>query len=149
MSLARNFSRFVALVLVLLSARLTHAAEILPQRLAGSYRLHLYFGDTKPFLDDVRLDVSPAGAITGLMHVPGDFDAKVEAAALSGTRLTFEILVPKNASRPVDLVFRYEAEIFREDPSHLAGFASIVRSDGKPVAPGAYVASFLMFRKKP
>ena len=149
--MVRKAMMVMAAVAVLGAGTLRAEEPIEAASLAGKYRLHLFFGDTKPFLDELVVRVSPEGRVTGRMHVPDDFDADIENVSFDGLgrRLVFDLLVPKNKSRPVDLVFRYEAFLFPGDATRLAGFARIVKSDGNPVSPPPYVASFVAFRSVP
>lgn len=121
-------------------------ADTPTKNLEGNFKIHLFFGDTAPFVDDLSVQVSPEGKVTGRMHVPNDFDADIENITFNGSDLKFDILVPKNPSRPVDLVFRYESKIYSTEANQYAGFVTTTMADGKPVKP-SYTASFLMFRK--
>ena len=95
----------------------------------------------------MEISESVDGNLTGRMNVPNDFDADLENLSASGSTLNFEVLVPKNSSRPVDLVFRYEGQQFVPGASQVTGFVRLVKSDGKPQEARPYVATFLMFRK--
>lgn len=87
--------KFVAKVLLVGSAILgaanAHAASVSPQ---GSYRFYLYFGDTKPFTDDVTITIDSSRGVQGTMHVPNDFDAPLERVVLNNGKLTFHVTLP-------------------------------------------------------
>ena len=79
---------------------------------AGTYRLYLYFGDTKPFTDVLTLKVG--SIIEGTMHVPNDFDAVIERPVLTSEgKLAFHVTLPHkyDAAFPkgLDYVLQFES----------------------------------------
>ena len=117
------------------------------EALQGDYRLQLYFGDSTPFQDDLKIERSPFGAPSGTMHVPNDFDGKIENIVEIGTQVEFDLLVPKNATRP-EMVFHYTAFVLYPAADNLAGFVTLEKSDGVATVGHPYVGSFVAFRKK-
>ena len=107
--------------------------------LTGTYGLHLYFNE-KEFVDVVTLQRDARGALTGHMSVPDDFEADLLDLEESDGLLTFDLPVPKNASRPVDLMFHYEARLFDASGKQSAGFVTLKGEKD-------FVASFVMFRR--
>ncbi len=125
-----------------------------PADLAGHYNLHLYFGDSAPFLDELTLRVRPVflptDELMGHMHVPNDFDAPITLVETGDRRIVFDVLVPRNAARPKDLLFRYETQFMPEDPTKATGFVRLVAEGNDAgeltsIEP-SYVGSFLLFR---
>lgn len=117
------------------------------QALTGDYRLHLYFGDSTPFEDDLRIERDAKGVASGTMHVPNDFDGKIENIVETEAGMTFDLLVPKNPKRP-EMVFRYVTHALLPEAENLAGFVTLVKSDGVAVEGNPYIGSFVAFRKK-
>jgi hypothetical protein len=107
-------------------------------KLAGKYHIELYF-EAKPFQDILTLEVDGAGNISGLMHVPNDFDAPIEGFVLEGTKFSFDYIVPKNKSRPVDFRARYYGEFYDSNFQRLAGLA-------KNFDANEYMASFIGYK---
>ena len=113
---------------------------------SGDYKLNLYFGDSPPFTDTIHVSHSQSGLPSGTMHVPNDFDAILDGLTKFEDTVVFTVLVPKNASRPDDMVFRYIANIFAPDSNSLAGFVDLISVAGKPVTKTTYVGTFVGFR---
>jgi hypothetical protein len=107
--------------------------------LVGTYGLHLFF-DERDNIDVVTFHRDDQGVLNGKMHVPNDFDAELTNVAEKDGLLTFDLPVPKNSHRPVDLLFHYEARIFDESKKQLAGFVTLKGEKD-------FVASFVMFRR--
>lgn len=107
--------------------------------ITGQYGLHLFF-DEKDNVDVLTLRRNESGALEGRMHVPNDFEADVLNVEEKDGLLTFDLPVPKNAHRPVDLLFHYEARIFDDSKRQLAGFVTLKGEKD-------FVASFVMFRR--
>jgi hypothetical protein len=145
----------LALALLFSAASAIASPEPRPAQLVGKYNLHLYFGDSTPFLDVLNLESAlifvPGDQLKGDMHVPNDFDAPIMMIETAARRIVFDVLVPRNAARPKDLLFRYETQFMSEDPTKGVGFVRIV-AEGQPdgslrdIEP-SYVASFLLFRQ--
>ncbi len=104
-----------------------------------TFGIHLYF-DEKEYVDTLTLTSDDAGQFTGDMHVPNDFDGPLENLTVTQDRLAFDLLVPKNGSRPTDLVFHYEGRFFDASQSQLTGFVTI--KDELP-----FVAAFVAFKR--
>lgn len=100
----------------------------------GQYDIHLYF-DEKPFLDTMVLFIDQ-DKVKGEMHVPNDFDASIDHFVLNGLNFSFEILVPKNPSRPKDFHARYEGKFYDATMQTFAGFATVVEDN-------SFMASFV------
>lgn len=102
-----------------------------------TYGIHLFFNEQE-FVDVLILNTNENGDIAGEMKVPNDFDAKVDNLVVSSQRITFDLLVPKNSSRPKDLIFQYEGNFFDLNQREIAGFVKIQGEAG-------FVASFVGF----
>lgn len=105
------------------------------------YGIHLFFNETE-FVDVMTLTEEDTGALTGEMIVPNDFTGPLLNIKVDGQKLYFEVLVPKNAARPVDLLFVYEAQYFDASQKQMIGF---VRIKERP----EFVASFVAFKREP
>lgn len=104
------------------------------------YGLHLFF-DEKDNVDVLTLSTDAQGRLTGDMHVPNDFDTQVLNLEEKEGTLSFDLPVPKNSSRPVDLMFHYEGRYFAGAKEQLAGFVTLKGEQG-------FVASFVAFLRK-
>ena len=125
------------LTLTLLTLAFTGAASA--AGIEGTYGLHLFFNE-KDNMDVLTLTRGENGALAGRMHVPNDFDADVLNVEEKDGLLTFDLPVPKNSHRPVDLLFHYEARIFDDSKKQMAGFVTLKGEKD-------FVASFVMFRR--
>lgn len=105
----------------------------------ATYGLHLFINETE-FVDVMTLAASDTGTLSGHMSVPNDFDGPLLAVAENGLNLRFELLVPKNAARPVDLMFVYEGRFFDVSKEQFIGFVTIKDQPG-------FVASFVAFKR--
>ncbi len=103
------------------------------------YGIHLYF-DEKEFVDEMTISRPETGELTGRMHVPNDFDGDLENIKLDQNEISFDLLVPRNAARPKDLVFHYEGRFFDSSHNQLIGFVTLKGESG-------FVASFTGFRR--
>lgn len=115
----------------------------------GSYRMYLYFDDTKPFTDDLVLNVGPNG-VTGVLHVPNDFDAAIENVQLNSLgRLSFHVKLPPKYDTAfphgLDYVIQFESKYSSNGPLNFERFVGFVeqRQDQGPLA---YVGSVVGFR---
>lgn len=124
------------------------SVKLTKEKLEGIYDLHLYFGNTKPYLDSVEFKQGAAENLSGIMHVPNDFDATLEKLVTNDTSIRFEVLVPANASRPQDMIFLYEATISPHDTSKFSGHVTLTKVGNDTLPTPEYVASFLMFKKE-
>lgn len=127
------------------------ASQALAQAAAnptGTYRIYLYFGDTKPFVDDIILKIGARG-IEGTMHVPNDFDAPLERPVLtSDGKLSFHVTLPHkyDAAFPkgLDYILQFESPRASGTPlrfSRLIGFVEQKTNQ-------SYVASVVGFRQE-
>jgi hypothetical protein len=110
----------------------------------GTYGLHLFF-DEKEFIDVLELRTRPSSIgdqsiIDGTMIVPDDFTGEFRNGKLDGLNLNFELLVPKNAARPNDLIFVYHLRFFDLSRAQFNGFVTL-KDDPK------FVASFVGFKR--
>lgn len=124
----------ISLLLLLLTVNMAFANVNASTK---TYGIHFFF-DEKEFVDVLILNKDESGALTGEMQVPNDFDAKVTSLIVKDKEISFDLLVPKNSSRPTDLLFHYEGKFFDNSLNQLTGFVSI---KGEP----GFVASFVGF----
>ena len=106
------------------------------------YGLHLFFNE-KEFVDVLTLEYHEGVDVIkgGHMDVPNDFDGPIiNPVAFSG-QLRFDLFVPKNSSRPKDLVFDYRAFFFDETRNQMYGYVTLKGSD-------EFVASFVAFKRE-
>ncbi len=103
------------------------------------YGIHLYF-DEKEFVDEMTISHSETGELSGRMHVPNDFDGDLENLKIKNNEIAFDLLVPRNAARPKDLVFQYRGQFFDQSRNQLIGFVT-TKSEKD------FVASFIAFRR--
>src|SRR6185295_13425652 len=89
----------------------------------GKFKIHLYFDDTAPYIDEVTLHTETSGKVTGTMHVPSDFDAVVENFSITGNHFSFEYVVPKapHQGHPVSFRARYTGDFFDDTHTRMAG----------------------------
>ena len=52
-----NLCRSLGIAILLMGAGVTYASQP-TDKLVGNYRLHLYFGDTTPYLDDFKIELN-------------------------------------------------------------------------------------------
>jgi hypothetical protein len=107
--------------------------------LEGVYGIHLYF-DEKEFVDEMTISQSATGELSGRMHVPNDFDGDLENIKVNENEISFDLLVPRNAARPKDLVFHYEGRFFDSSHRQLVGFVTLKGE-------ADFVASFTGFKR--
>ncbi len=127
-------------------------------KITGTYNLYLYFGDSKPHLDEMTLELDENGKLRGQMHVPNDFDAELEikefidkiGLPLDGDRLSFEVRLPEKYHQTLDYFLVYElgflSRFTLDNSQQLVGFVTAYKKSG--FAPN-YVGSVVGFRKKP
>lgn len=89
-----------------------------------TYGIHLFF-DEKGFVDVLTLKSNSDGTVEGTMHVPNDFDGKVENLVLGTNSVSFDLFVPKNLGRPNDLVFHYDGRFFDSSRKQIIGFVEL------------------------
>ena len=126
---------FMLLIATLLIQQ-AHAAE-LP---VGTYGLHLFFNEQE-FIDVLTLSKGDAGQLKGHMDVPNDFAGDIDSISLQGNEISFDLFVPKNASRPRDLIFHYRGTFFSQDHQQLIGYVTLKGQSG-------FVASFTAFLRE-
>lgn len=90
----------------------------------GEYGIHLFFNETE-FIDVMTINQNEKGELTGEMFVPDDFDGKLENIQLTEKSISFDLFVPKNLSRPKDLIFHYEGEFHNKDYKQIIGFVTL------------------------
>lgn len=112
-------------------------AALAPLVESKTYGIHLYFDETE-FIDVLIVNKFADGAIKGEMQVPNDFTGVIQNVKIAGQKITFDLLVPKNLSRPTDLMFHYEGQFFDATQTQLIGFVNIRDQPG-------FVASFTGF----
>ncbi len=125
----------IALTFMLLTfASLSAFAEI-----NGSYGLHLFFNE-KEFIDVLKITTDQNNRVQGEMIVPSDFTGKISNAIVTPTGLIFDLLVPKNNSRPEDLIFHYDLKFFDNSHQQFIGYATLKGTK-------EFIASFVGFKR--
>jgi hypothetical protein len=122
--------------------------------IAGTYNLLLYFGDSKPFLDELTLEVTDDGKLRGKMHVPNDFDSELEGVttevSMGVTKLLFAVPLPKKYHESFGRSLMYELHFLSRSPATIdyneqfVGFVTHHRTEYRPT----YIGSVVGFRKK-
>lgn len=112
------------------------------------YRLHLFFDD-KEFVDELEVVRDQTGRVlSGRMLVPRDFIRPIQHITdlPNAAGLMFDVPVPKNASRPKDLVFTYNVTYFDRSQKQMTGFVQM-----RSLNPYShtFVASFVAFLQPP
>ena len=123
-------------ILFLVLIKTAGASEI---NLSGDYGLHLFFNE-KEFVDVMSIETNEKGEITGEMFVPDDFDGKLLNIKHDGLKLTFDLFVPKNRARAVDLIFHYKLQFHAQDAKEFIGFVTLKDETD-------FVASFVGFKR--
>lgn len=134
--------------LLMVTAFSAMAADVPALAPTGTYHLFLYFGNTKPFEDDLILKVS-ANGVEGVMHVPNDFDAPIEKPILSSDgRLSFHVTLPHkyDAAFPHGLDYVLQFESPRASGTNL-NFNRFVGFVEQPIAK-SYVGSVVGFKQE-
>jgi len=129
-----------ALASLLLSA-LIFSGTFALARDGGEYGIHLFF-DEREFVDVMTVSKNPEGILEGRMFVPQDFEGPLLDLKIDDLKIEFDLLVPKNASRPTDLIFHYVGQFFDQKKEQITGFVTI---RGSP----EFTASFVAFKRKP
>lgn len=129
-------SKFVLIMILVCSSFYSFANA---QSVQGEYGLHLFFNE-KEFIDVMTLYVDSSGDLRGDMDVPNDFDGKLENIKFEGQKLSFELFVPRNSARPIDLVFYYEGTFFNKNNKQFIGFATLKGKD-------EFLDSFVGFKR--
>lgn len=124
----------IGIFFLLLSINTTFAEITAP---VTTYGIHLFFNEQE-FVDVLVINKDANGVLTGDMHVPNDFDGKVSNLVVKDQKIIFDLFVPKNSSRPVDLIFHYEGKFFDKSLNQMIGFVSIKEQP-------EFVASFIGF----
>jgi hypothetical protein len=93
-------------------------------KVTGEYGIHLFFNETE-FIDTMTISQNEEGKLLGEMLVPNDFDGKLENIHLKGKSIRFDLFVPKNTSRPKDLIFHYEGVFHAKDYKQIIGFVTL------------------------
>ena len=99
-------------------------AAIGPDPATRVYGIHLHFDETEA-VDELTLITDIYGGLSGRMHVPGDFDGDITNITEAQDAIAFDLLVPKNAGRPVDMIFHYDLKFFDAADAQAIGFVTI------------------------
>lgn len=105
-----------------------------------TYGLHLFF-DEREFVDVLSLKNEAGGPLSGHMSVPNDFEGDLLNLKLEGNELGFDLFVPKNSSRPQDLVFHYQGRYFDQAQRQIIGYVTLKDQPD-------FVASFVAFLRE-
>lgn len=134
----------ILLITALFYGSLVHA------KVEGTYGLHLFFNE-KEYIDVLTLSRlgfgGPNGTLTGKMDVPNDFTGNLLNIKVDGRRIEFDLVVPKNPSRPREMLFHYVGQFYDDNHNQMIGYVvSQQRVLGK--APQMqFIASFVAFRR--
>ena len=135
----KTLKAFVALALTL-STQMGNQAHAMNKTEEISYGIHLFF-DEKEFIDEVKIIYNISlSSVTGTMVVPNDFEGPLLDLQVTEETIRFDLLVPKNAARPKDLVFHYEGRFFDRSKKQMIGFVTIKGEND-------FVASFTGFQR--
>ena len=104
------------------------------------YGLHLFFNE-REFVDVLTLRESELGLVSGHMFVPDDFAGEIENLLSFGGGISFDLLVPKNASRPEDMYFQYSGRFFDLGRRQITGFVTLRGTN-------EFIASFVAFLRE-
>lgn len=107
----------------------------------GEYGIHLFFNE-REFVDVMTVTKNPEGILEGRMFVPQDFEGPLLDLKIEDLKIEFDLFVPKNASRPNDLIFHYVGQLFDQKKEQMTGFVTIKGSS-------EFTASFVGFKRKP
>ncbi len=130
------------LVLKAMLLGITLTAQATKAEVTGLYGMHLFFNE-KEFIDTVQIVRLPNGQLTGHMDVPQDFKGKLLNIQFQGQRMVvFDLVVPKNPSRPQEMIFNYKLLFFDSSHNQFIGFVTIKNQPG-------FTASFVGFKKTP
>ena len=105
----------------------------------GKYGIHLFFNEQE-FVDVLQIYPHFDGELYGIMYVPNDFDGEISDLKIEGLAIEFDLFVPKNDSRPKDLIFHYEGQFFNLNYEQLKGFVTLKDEN-------EFVASFVGFKR--
>ena len=122
--------------------------------LVGTYSFQLYFGDSKPYTDELTLTEAADGKLSGSMHVPNDFDAILKNILKEkingGTQLTFFVDLPEKYHQTFGKRLFYSIQFLHPDPmtidykEQFIGFVTHHKIEYRPT----YVGSVVGFKKK-
>lgn len=125
--------------MALVSISVVHAGN--EQQPSGEYGLHLFFTETE-FVDVLTFKTDQeTGVLTGHMYVPDDFEGYISNFKQIGLKITFDLFVPKNLSRPTDLIFHYTGTFHSKNLKQLIGFVTIKGHKD-------FVASYIAIKRK-
>lgn len=127
----------IAVTLSCLASSNGHASDA--NQSLQTYGIHLYFNETE-FVDVMSINEIKPAVFEGSMHVPNDFDGKLENIHVNGLEISFDLFVPKNSARPQDLIFHYKGFYFDVSKTQLMGFVTIKGTQN-------FVASFVGFKR--
>lgn len=127
----------IFLGLVILLATTFSSAGPVPVIKSQTYGIHLFF-DESEFIDILTIHTLATGLQSGEMVVPNDFTGPIKNVKNEELKFSFDLFVPRNMSRPKDLVFHYEGQYFDATRTQMIGFVTIKDQPG-------FVASFTGF----
>ena len=125
------------LAVSLLFTGLISQAGPVPHKKISTYGIHLFFNETE-FIDLLTIEKSELGFTVGHMSVPDDFEGAVTNLQIVGLKITFDLLVPKNNSRPQDMIFHYEGTFFDSTLAQVTGYVTLKNQTD-------FIASFVGF----
>lgn len=138
-AITKLFLLTITLLSIQVQANTGNQTNEMNQNLFGEYGIHLFFNE-KEFVDDLIIGRDRAGNLHGTMYVPNDFDGDISNIVVTDETIIFDLFVPKNSSRPTDLIFHYEGKFFNKDLKQIVGFVTIKgQSD--------FVASFIALKR--
>jgi len=122
-------------------------------QLEGSYRLKVYFGDSKPFIDHFYLKKDKNGLYRGKMKVPNDFVSDLDGVSMrsieNGKELTFSIKLPPKYHEKLGtklfyrLIFLHRSPLTISYKQEFVGFVThYLKGDYRP----SYTGSVIGFR---
>ena len=141
--------KLLALFLMIVSK----AAFASNHEIEGTYSFQLYFGNSKPFTDELTLKKDQDGVYSGSMHVPNDFDADLEGIierdSGASIELTFSIALPPKYHHSIGRRLNYRLIFLKRRPDivnykeEFVGF--VTKSDS--FLP-TYIGSLVGFKKE-
>jgi hypothetical protein len=129
------------LVLTLLFLNQLSFANVQKHEAIGEYGIHLFFNEQE-FIDVLTLQPQNDDSLSGIMYVPNDFEGEISDLKIDELKIQFDLFVPKNSSRPEDLIFQYEGEFFDKSYNQMKGFVTLKNEK-------EFIASFLGFKRNP
>lgn len=141
----------VSMFLTVLSRDIANAAHSPPD--VYTYKMILYFGDTTPYEDELRLEFHSDGKVTGHMKVPNDFEADIERGRVeqNSKKVKFHLTLPSKYDQmfPGGLDYNLEFPVvgcshsFCPEESLRESFTGIIYSPRNSI----YIGSVVGFSK--